>query len=580
MIDRFALFLVVCSILSHTPTSAQLPDMVDLRPYQTPVKSQGARGSCYIFGVVAAMEAAYKRAGYGELDLAEHFSDYVARMMFLETCEYDGRFTTRRLRVPAAWERESGIPWFETLSGTVDSLVSSRPVETLGIPLEEDMPLTEAMFDTEGKGEADIYWQRQYNVSTHLLNDARLPRSALHAPFYYRVKYREYLPREEATNPQAIERILASGREVIWDFKAAGDFSERVWKYDRPAGDVYGHRMLIVGYDRRDPANPYFIVKNSWGHPALNPPGDDFTYIAYDYLKYGEWASWIEVAPPTPKPELAFVGRWDLQFGPHQGTLDVYHLPGLMQELFEHNQYMNEAGRPVEDRRVGTFYQNGDPDQAFRVNGDLMGDRMQVWIDFQTPAPRWDQRQGWRVELKLDSPREHMTGHAIRPGGSGHPAAAQRIVIRSPERPSPADANVASTPPRVSPENPVVTEADPETAAAAIQAKWLASGGADFLGNPTTAVETCPDGRGRYTHYERGSIYWSPRTPASVIYGAIRHRWAELGWETSELGYPTSDELDWSDGRMNHFERGQIFWHPEKGPWDVVPSRTEKIDPS
>lgn len=562
--------VAVWCLVGSDLVQAQLPKMVDLRPFQTPVRNQGHRGSCYIYGAVAAMEAAYKRAGHGDLDLAEHFSDYVARMMYLENCHFDGRFTTRNMRVPEAWERESGIPWFEKASGTVDSLVSSRPVQTLGIPLEVYMPLTESMFDLEGYPESDFYWQNQYNVSTHLLNETRLPRSALQAPYYYRVKRYEFLPKTDATNPHVIEQVLASGREVIWDFRMAGDFSDKVWKYNGPAGDVTGHRMLIVGYDRRDPANPHFLVKNSWGHPALNPPGDDFTYIAYDYLQYGEWASWIEVEPPTIHPELAFVGRWSVEFGPHQGTLDVYHLPGLMQELFDHNQFQDEHGGRVVDRRIGTFYRDGDPNQPFRVNGVLNGTRLRFWVDFQQPAPRWDQLNGWRVELSLSVPDDRMNGHAILPNGHGHPASGQRVLIRS--KTSSTD-NLVSTKPPFAQDNlpadnlvPPVLDADPETAPKLIEAKWLAAGGADFLGKPITGVETCPDGRGRYTHYEYGSIYWSPRTPACLIYGEIRRRWSELGWETSALGYPTSDETDWGQGRMNRFEHGHIFWDPEKGP--------------
>ncbi len=562
--NRLACFVCCLVLSSGVPVHAQLPDAVDLRPFQTAVKSQGVRGSCYIHGTVAAMEAAYKRAGYGDLDLAEHFSDYVARMMYLETCEFDGRFRTNIMRVPAAWERESGMPLFETMSGSVDSLVGCEPASTLAIPLEVYMPLTDAMFDTEGREETDLYWQKQYDVSTHLLDEARLPKSALHAPFYYKVKRTVFLPKPDATNPHAVEQVLASGKEVIWDFRMAGDHFGPVWKYNRPAGDTTSHRMLIVGYDRRDPANPYFMVKNSWGHPAANQPGDDFTYIAYDYLKYGEWASWLEVEQPVAKPELSFVGRWNLEFGPNHGTLDIYHLPGLMQQSFEHKQYKDEQGHIVQERRVGTFYREGDPDQPFRVNGILHGDQMRIWIDFQQPAPRWDKLHGWRVELKRHSDENRMVGHAILPSGQGHAASAQRIVIHSAANRSVATAVVESSAKSEDAAPPTV-DADPEVAPKEIEAKWHASGGAEFLGKPLTGVEICPDGRGRYTHYERGSIYWSPRTPASIIYGAIRERWAGLGWETSDLGYPTSDEMDWGTGRMNRFENGLILWDMENG---------------
>lgn len=92
--------------------------------------------------------------------------------------------------------------------------------------------------------------------------------------------------------------------------------------------------------------------------------------------------------------------------------------------------------------------------------------------------------------------------------------------------------------------------------------RWRAEGG--VLGFPTTDESGTPDGRGRYNHFERGSIYWTPQTGAHVIYGDIRQRWAEMGWERSRLGYPTSDERDapMPGGRMNDFEGGVIFWTP------------------
>ena len=92
--------------------------------------------------------------------------------------------------------------------------------------------------------------------------------------------------------------------------------------------------------------------------------------------------------------------------------------------------------------------------------------------------------------------------------------------------------------------------------------RWRGEGG--VLGFPTTDESGTPDGRGRYNHFEHGSIYWTPETGAHVVYGDIRQRWAEMGWERSRLGYPTSDERDSSTpgGRMNDFEGGVIFWTP------------------
>src|SRR5205814_734246 len=102
--------------------------------------------------------------------------------------------------------------------------------------------------------------------------------------------------------------------------------------------------------------------------------------------------------------------------------------------------------------------------------------------------------------------------------------------------------------------------------------KYNSLGGSNsFLGQPITYQQTCPDGIGKYNHFQGGSIYWTPATGAWSIHGAIRDKWAALGWETSFLGYPTTDETGAPDGvgRFNHFQGGSIYWSPATGAWSV-----------
>lgn len=100
-----------------------------------------------------------------------------------------------------------------------------------------------------------------------------------------------------------------------------------------------------------------------------------------------------------------------------------------------------------------------------------------------------------------------------------------------------------------------------------IRAKWAAMGWENsLLGFPTTDEMVTPDGRGRYNHFQGGSIYWTPEHGAFEIHGAIEAKWASLGWERSFLGYPISDELSGAKGiRYSNFERGQIGWSQERG---------------
>ena len=88
-----------------------------------------------------------------------------------------------------------------------------------------------------------------------------------------------------------------------------------------------------------------------------------------------------------------------------------------------------------------------------------------------------------------------------------------------------------------------------------------------LLGFPVTDETVTPDGVGRFNHFEKGSIYWTPQLGAFEIHGAIRDKWSKLGWETGFLGYPVTDELTTPDriGRFNHFQGGSIYWTPTLG---------------
>lgn len=102
----------------------------------------------------------------------------------------------------------------------------------------------------------------------------------------------------------------------------------------------------------------------------------------------------------------------------------------------------------------------------------------------------------------------------------------------------------------------------------AIRSKYSSLGWErSFLRYPLTNETTCPDGVGRFNHFQGGSIYWTPSTGAHEVHGAIRSHWASLGWERSPLGYPTSDELVvfGGDGRISHFQHGSIYWSSTAG---------------
>jgi glucose/arabinose dehydrogenase len=120
----------------------------------------------------------------------------------------------------------------------------------------------------------------------------------------------------------------------------------------------------------------------------------------------------------------------------------------------------------------------------------------------------------------------------------------------------------------------------PETGAHAIwgevRKRWAAMGWErGRLGYPTTDELRTPDGIGRYNHFSKGgSVYWTPRTGAHAVYGAIRRRWAELGWERSYLGYPVTSEYAVEGGRRSDFQGGSLVWRAADDTVVARPARS------
>ncbi len=113
----------------------------------------------------------------------------------------------------------------------------------------------------------------------------------------------------------------------------------------------------------------------------------------------------------------------------------------------------------------------------------------------------------------------------------------------------------------------------------AILAKYKGLGGpAGILGYPTTDQTASLDKVGAYNTFAGSggaSIYWSPKTNAHDVYGAIRTKWASTGAERGPLGYPTTDEATEPDGvgRQVSFAGlggAYLYWSPATGAHEVL----------
>lgn len=98
----------------------------------------------------------------------------------------------------------------------------------------------------------------------------------------------------------------------------------------------------------------------------------------------------------------------------------------------------------------------------------------------------------------------------------------------------------------------------------AILAKYNGLGGpTGWLGFPTTGETKTPDGKGRFVHFEHGSIYWTPETGAYAIPGDMVKAWGAQGYETGKLGYPAAEANKVGEGYVQKFQGGYLTRNPD-----------------
>lgn len=97
------------------------------------------------------------------------------------------------------------------------------------------------------------------------------------------------------------------------------------------------------------------------------------------------------------------------------------------------------------------------------------------------------------------------------------------------------------------------------------------------FGDPTTNLQSGAHSRGYVRHFQRGSIFWLRTFGAHYVHGAIRDKYASLGWDGSYLGHPITDELSNGGLRYNNFENGTIHWTATAGAY-IPPALRVRIE--
>ncbi|HLK16806.1 MAG TPA: hypothetical protein VKT78_18505 [Fimbriimonadaceae bacterium] len=403
--------------------SARTPDVADTLKDQTPIKNQGARATCTYFAATAALEAAYKKAGVGNLDLSEQYLVWLRNVTMLTD---DKQPAPPALTDPRAHENQLG-----SLGGG-SSVYNVQLMTHYGIGLSANYPYigTPDYENTKSK------YYTGFALGAYKWDNPRFPQLPIDAwnmapnqsPLAIedgpRYGVDSYVALDEAQykDPRCIEYLIANGYSVPIDitlFKDPTTPQRPIWTRnqaldDQPTG---GHAVLIVGYDRR---RHFFVIKNSWGpmHYDANKlaPGlkdiatkyDGYYLMDYNYLTGAYGASFITAVTKPGSSKFAnqsLLGGWTLKVTRKQdgsqlflGRLTWRHMPGTDVNMAE------------KELRIGDLYGKltGAKDQIFRVNAEV-GNVVSVYVDFDHPAQGLADRAGLRFSGRVINQGGHLS---------------------------------------------------------------------------------------------------------------------------------------------------------------------------
>lgn len=230
-----------------------VPDVVDHRLNQTPVKDQGIRATCVPFAALAQIEAQIKATEGQEVDLSEQYANW----LFMKI---------------------NGKNQCNDIVVTTDAVVHLTNHGVCEEPLfpYEDKEVVERHCGAQPSAEAKA--NAQYGIED------------------YDILFRFGHSGPSLSNPNYVETILSQGHDIVVGLEIAlirpddnGVYDVFLDRFRRAvsvtgtnglSGNAPGHAMLVVGYDKRGP-QPFFIVKNSWGADK----GDHgYFFLSYEYF--------------------------------------------------------------------------------------------------------------------------------------------------------------------------------------------------------------------------------------------------------------------------------------------------------
>jgi Papain family cysteine protease len=280
-----------------------------LAQWQTPIRDQGDRGTCYVFACVAALEAAYRRNFGLSLDLSEQYACQLGKI---------GELYPNYATSTVPHESNTTLWGAQGNSGFLNVICRCAiPVESAAPYLDQEQlyaiwtGLGLPAFSPVSAGPSQSSTQEE--IDAFEFDDANVPTAARSQASY---RGTGYTPLNNFDTSD-VEAAIAANHEVVLDINTYwSQDSSGVWQYDASA-TAQGHCVLVVGYDRNA---QIFTFKNSWGGTSLS----QMSYDCLQHIAVGATTLDGAVDPAVgPQASARWLGRWNSDHDGWRGTVVV-----------------------------------------------------------------------------------------------------------------------------------------------------------------------------------------------------------------------------------------------------------------